>query len=177
MTAGLPPLGKSRTGFTLIELAVVISIVAVSTGLLFQRALFYQEQAEKAAMEQTVGVVRSALHLQVASLIAKNKTDELPKLVERNPMEWLAQKPKNYAGEYYAPRSGDVTPGSWYFDLHGRNLIYLVKSKNHFNSGEKGRDLIRFQVKTVDPIRGQAQEPARAIEGVILEQVIPYTWF
>jgi prepilin-type N-terminal cleavage/methylation domain-containing protein len=177
MITGLPPRGKSRTGFTLIELAVVISIVAVSTGLLFQRALFYQEQAEKAAMEQTVGVVRSALHLQVASLIAKNKTDELPKLVERNPMEWLAEKPKNYAGEYYAPTPGDVTTGNWYFDLHGRNLIYLVKSKNHFMSGEKGRDVIRFQVRTVNSTEAQAHGPTHAIEGVILEQVVSYTWF
>jgi prepilin-type N-terminal cleavage/methylation domain-containing protein len=177
MTPRVPPSDKSRSGFTLIELAVVISIVAVAIGLLLERALFYQEQAEKAAMEQTLGIVRSALHLQVASLLAKNKTDELPKLVERNPMEWLAEKPKNYAGEYYAPRPGDVTPGNWYFDLHGRSLIYFVKSKNHFTSGEKGFDLIRFRVKTVNTIQGHAHEAGRTVEGVVLEQVVPYTWF
>jgi prepilin-type N-terminal cleavage/methylation domain-containing protein len=179
MMAGAQALKKraNRAGFTLIEVAVVVSIVAITAGLLLDRVLFYQEQAEKAAMEHTVGIIRSALHLQVASLMAKNRTNELSGLVDKNPMEWLAETPKNYIGAYFAPNSLDLTTGSWYFDLQNRNLVYLVKGKNHFQNSEAGSNRIRFQVRLVGSKQVQEAQSAPNVEGVILDQLVPYTWF
>jgi prepilin-type N-terminal cleavage/methylation domain-containing protein len=178
MTARAPDLDDKNArhaGFTLIELAVVISIVALAAGLLLERMLFYREQAEKVAMEQIVGVLRSALHLQVASLLAKNGMNELPKLQGQNPMDWLAEKPTNYVGEYFAPKPQDITKGSWYFDLRQRNLIYSVQTKTHFKKTQGEPDLISFQVRIVSGKQGtQGQSD---VEGVVLDPVVPYTWF
>ena len=52
---------RSRhAGLTLIELIVVVCIIALCAVLLLDRLRFYQEAAEKAAMEYNVGVVKSA---------------------------------------------------------------------------------------------------------------------
>jgi hypothetical protein len=50
-----------------------------------------------------------------------------PTLAQDNPMTWLQQKPRNYAGEYYDPTPGAVAPGHWMFDLKSRDLIYVVQ--------------------------------------------------
>lgn len=169
------------TGFTLIELVIVMAVIAGLTGVLINRVQPYQEQAEKAAMEQTLGTIRSALHLQIASRIAKGKVNEIPALAEQNPMDWLAEKPKNYLGAYYAPKQEDVVSGHWTFDLKKRSLIYSVQNTAHFHSKGGTSNQIHFQVKLVTNPKVSSRKieelNAGDIEGVILEPVFPYTWF
>jgi general secretion pathway protein G len=172
---------RRRTGFTLLELMVVVSIVGVLSAALMNRIWFYQEQAEKAAMEQTVGNIRSALALKFADLIVQGKMNEAPDMLNQNPMIYLAQRPGNYAGEYFAPAREDVVSGHWYFDLQNRNLIYSINNKAHFKS-EDG-DRIRFQIRLVTASETPGYQKSEKslnknnIEGVILEQVVPYSWF
>jgi len=164
-------------GFTLIELAIVVSVAGILAGLFLNRIGFYQEQAEKAAMEQTLGVIRSALHLQVASLVAKGRESEIPNLLIKNPMDWLADKPKNYAGEYFAPKPQDIEPGSWYFDLQSGNLIYLPRNNAHLRLEQGEPSRLRFRVQLVTGVRGEDRESAKPIEGVTVNPVVSYMWF
>jgi hypothetical protein len=128
-------------------------------------------------MEQAVSIIRSALHLQVAALIVKGRIEEIPRLAEQNPMSWLAERPKNYAGEYYAPRPEDVVSGTWCFDLKNRNLIYFARSNTYLRITEGEQNQIRFQVKLITNTEDIDQGNRSAIQGVSLEQVSPYTWF
>lgn len=170
-----------RRGFTLLELMVVVSIIAILSSTLLSRIWIFQEQAEKAAVETTVGNIRSALALQFADLVVHGRMNEAPNMLNQNPINLLAQRPSNYAGEYYAPKHEDVVSGHWYFDLQNRNLIYSVNNKAHFKSGDS--DQIRFQVRLVtgaETVGYQGQNKAlnkNNIQGVILEQVVPYSWF
>ncbi|MDD5329906.1 MAG: type II secretion system protein [Sulfuricella sp.] len=162
------------TGFTLLELVVVVSIVAILAGVFLKRAQFYQEQAEKVAMEQTVGIIRSALHLQMAALITKNRMDRIPHLAEQNPMEWLAEKPKGYVGEFFDPKIGEIPRGSWYYDLRDGCLVYLVNSGSHFVPREPGRKWIRYRAAVeYESARGGEKE----FSGVIFKEVEPFQWF
>ena len=153
------------------------------SGLLLERMRFYQEQAEKAAMEQTLGVVRSALHLQLASLIAKNRVEQIPDLINKNPMDLLSEKPGNYAGEFYNLRPSDVVSGHWHFDLQNRNLIYSVSNSAHFHGEQNYPKQVRFCLKLVRNSEfersgsGLAANEIGGIDGVILTEVVPYTWF
>lgn len=168
---------KRSAGFTLFELMIVIVLVAVFAGILLGRFLLYQEMAEKTAMEQTAGAVRSALNIQVAGLIARGRTEDIPKLLTVNPMKLLTETQKNYAGEFYEVAHGDVPQGSWYFDLKRRHLVYVVRNGAHFEPDENGDKLVRFRVDLVynDWQKG-LDSASREIAGVSFKEVRPYVW-
>lgn len=58
---------RAAAGFTLLELVVVVAVVCVMLSIVLDRLLYHLEMAEKVAMEQMVGIMRSSLHLQTAS--------------------------------------------------------------------------------------------------------------
>ncbi len=168
---------RSR-GFTLFELIIVIILVGVFAGILLGRFLLYQEMAEKAAMEQTAGSVRSALNIQVAALIARGRVDELPGLASRNPMRLLTDQQKNYVGEFYEARLDDIPPGNWYYDLKRKELVYLVYRGAHFVPEEGGDKSVRYKVVLVynDSFPSQSGEAGPDIGGIALKEVRPYRW-
>lgn len=138
-----------QKGFTLLELIVVISVVAILAGLFLSRVPFYQEQAEKVAVEQIAGAIQSALVMRTGTLLAHGEASdkELGALVNDNPINWLQQKPWNYAGEFFDPTAQTVTPGHWMFDLKSRELIYVMDHSEYFTPGNDGQKWIRFHVR------------------------------
>ncbi len=173
------PLRTPVTGFTLFELVIVIVLVATFAGVLLERFLTYQEMAEKAAMEQTASAARSALTIQLAGLIVRGKTEDIPKLTTANPIDLLTERPKNYVGEFYELKPGEIPPGSWYFDLKRRHLVYVVRNGAHFIPNENGDKEVRYEVRAVynnwlksDSGKGAQKE----IGGIALNAVQPYTW-
>ena len=170
----------SGQGFTLFELLVVIAIIGTLGAVLLDRVLRYQEYAEKTAMEQTAGILRSALHLQLAEYLVRGKWQDVEKMALSNPMDWLAEKPENYLGEYLYPKPGEIPPGNWYFDLENRTLIYLVRSDRHFVADGEDRKWVRYQVSPVYGDNGKESGLAadkREINGIRLTLVEAYQWF
>ncbi|WP_212786262.1 prepilin-type N-terminal cleavage/methylation domain-containing protein [Ferrigenium kumadai] len=169
------PYPVSSKGFTLIELVVVIIIVMVMMGLFLDRARFYQEQAEKTAMEQVAGAIQSALIMQYGQILTRGKQFDVAALAEDNPMNWLQKKPHNYAGEFYDPAPSSVESGNWVFDLKSRDLIYVVHNANYFKPGKDGNKWIRFHVVVnTEPLRPGAQPE---LTGLLFDPVEPYSWF
>lgn len=175
--------GPDKRGFTLLELAVVIVIVALLAGVLLKRVIFYQEQAERVSMEQTVGILRAAMHLQMADRLLHERERPMAQLAGDNPMNWLAEKPGNYLGEYDNPKWGQIGEGNWYFDTHDRVLVYLPTHREHLQiaAGEQGGLRFRVRLSMTNSVGfsakdGQAATQAR-FEGVLLEPVTPYKWF
>lgn len=167
----------SRRGFSLVELAVVVSVIGVLSVILLKQALFYQEQAEKTAMEQTVGIIRSALHIQTAALFAKGRGGDIPQLLKQNPMDWLAEKPVNYKGEYFAPKREDIEPGTWFFDLQSGSLVYSVRNDAHFHIGSGDGNQVQFRPVLVTGLQKIGAADDKTIEGATLDPVVPYKWF
>ncbi len=171
------PLSSIR-GFTLIELAVVISVVAILIGVLLNRVWFYQEQAEKAAMEQVAGALQSALTMQYGRLLTSGMEAEISALAIDNPTNWLQKKPRNYSGEFYDPTPRSVAPGNWVFDLKTRELIYVLDRADHFIPGKDGQKWIRYRVHLMyDPVPGASSKPAKELVGTLFEPTEPYRWF
>src|SRR6266702_937290 len=79
-------LRRKPAGLTLVELIVVVCIIALCAVLLLERLRFYQEAAEKAAMEYTVGAVKSALQLRAAAMLLKGQGRNIDSLVNVNPV-------------------------------------------------------------------------------------------
>lgn len=173
------PYPVSSKGFTLLELVVVIIIVMVMMGLFLDRAQFYQEQAEKVAMETVAGTIQSALTMQYGEILTRGKASDVAVLAKDNPMNWLQRKPHNYGGEFYDPTPLSVEPGSWVFDLKSRDLVYVMHNANYFKPGKDGKKWIRFHVvMSREPSRLPSMQGERPeLTGLLFEPVEPYSWF
>src|SRR5437773_10292566 len=164
-----------HAGLTLVELIVVVCIVALCATLLFERLRFYQEAAEKAAMEYTVGTVKSALQLRVAAMLLRGDGGNIGSLARANPVEWLTEPPPGYRGEFRAPRPA-VPRGSWYFDATRRELVYVPNLDAHLERLPDGSKRLRFRVRLDFEAAGPDSE-RNLIAGMRVEPVTPYTWF
>ena len=164
-----------HAGLTLVELIVVVCIVALCATLLFERLRFYQEAAEKAAMEYTVGTVKSALQLRVAAMLLRGDGGNIGSLARANPVEWLTEPPLGYRGEFRAPRPA-VPRGSWYFDATRRELVYVPNLDGHLERLADGTKELRFRVQIAfEP--AQPGSERRVFAGMRVEPVAPYAWF
>lgn len=178
MKNALPCRPLRPKGFTLLELVVVVSIIAILGSVLLNRIWFYQEQAERAAMEQVAGALQSALTLQFGRLMVRGRETGASVLATENPMNWLARKPANYEGEFYDPTPQSVPAGSWMFDLKSRELIYVVDRSEYFTPGRDGVKWVRYRVNLVyEDAPGEGAKGNRAIAGAVIEPVESYVWF
>src|SRR5437773_3474109 len=161
-------------GFTLIELIVVVCIVALCAALLLDRLRFYQEAAEKAAMEYTVATMKSALQLRVAAMLVRGEEGNIGILARSNPMDWLMEPPVGYRGEFRAPQP-DVPRGSWYFDATRKELVYVPDLDGHLERLADGSKRLRFRVRVDEPAESDSER--KRMTGMRVEPVMPYTWF
>ncbi|MBI1175528.1 MAG: prepilin-type N-terminal cleavage/methylation domain-containing protein [Sideroxydans sp.] len=166
---------KRMQGFTLIELVVVVSIVVIVIAALLSRVWYYQEQAEKTAMEQVASALQSALIMEYSSMMTHGKESLVSELVTGNPMGWLSRKPENYSGEFYDPTPRSVAPGNWVFDLKSRDLIYVVDRGEHFTPGPDGYKWVRYHVRLIyEELPGGGD---KKLTGLLFEPVESYSWF
>lgn len=157
-------IGASR-GFSLIELAVALAVLAGLLYFLLDRVLHMQEVAEKTEVEETVRSIDYALRLEAASRMAREADPKRLPLEKENPIKWLQTPPRNYLGEMEKP-PGHARPAFWYFHPGERQLIYRPNRAEHLMvGGKKGREL-RFAVR----VDGDLPHPR-------LLPYFPYAWF
>ena len=170
----MPPAGATRLrGFSLLELAVSIAIVSVLAAVLLTRLAYYQELAEKAAMESTLRTIKTGLQVRLAELIVTNRQALAGELESEDPFRWLDDKPPNYGGRYRAPPE----PGAWYFDAGERQLVYVVITGDRLelDGGGDARE-VRFRARLLkDPVRIGGSE-ILSVTGVSLLPVRSYRW-
>jgi hypothetical protein len=67
-------------------------------------------------------------------------------LADENPVSWLASGLVGYAGALYDPALGDIPPGSWYFDLKNKELVYRPQRTRYFSAPPESTGRIRYRV-------------------------------
>ena len=170
-------LARGSSGFTLLELIVVVCVVSVMAGILLNRMQLYQEAAEKAGMQQTAAAIKSALQMRVAAYLISGRDNQIEHLLVENPVAWLQEKPAEYAGEFHADAYTRVAPGSWYFDRAQHEFVYVVRLGAHFKAGADGRKWVRYRVKIeYDEMPDRNGTPRRVLSAVNFLPVQPYTW-
>lgn len=157
-------------GFTFFELAVVASVIATLSAFLLDRIDRVQQRAGVAGAERLVGYMRHALQMRVAKLIVTHREDMLSGITEENPMDWLAEKPANYSGEYYTPDIKEIPDGNWYFDRNAKTLVYVTKTRKIL--GYRQSNLLRINVKLrgLHSNRPMATELPGSYTGAVLDQ-------
>lgn len=172
------PAPRSSRGFTLFELVIVVIIITILAGLFMNRVMFYQELAEKTAMEQVVSTVQSALTLKYAQIQTRGQASDISAMAVDNPMSWLQRKPRNYAGEFYDANPLSVTPGNWLFDLKSRELVYVLQHTEHFKPAKDNPQWIRFHVvlQYEKPVLASLKNAPLELVGAVFDPVSPYVW-
>lgn len=103
-----------------VEWVVLALCVAVVMGVLWRYGQQVRAQSERAAVQSTLGALRTALVLDyVRSMIPvpnKSKTAAVTPAAPPNPFDLLQQPAANYAGEVPAALLQEVAPGRWVFD-------------------------------------------------------------
>ena len=167
-----PP--EKQTGFTLLELAIVILLIGIVASIFLNRMQRYQELAEKTVVEATVANMRSGLRYRVAELMMNGRMNEMVSLSRENPMSWLKAPPSNYLGQLSQPQQKRIPPGSWYFDQAQHDLVYLPEHARYFKPGPDGQKAIHFRV--IASTRKQATNDSDRVEGISLAPVASYDW-
>jgi prepilin-type N-terminal cleavage/methylation domain-containing protein len=170
MTRAFQRAERRADGFSLLELVISLTLVAVLMAVFLDRALYYRERAEKTAMEQVAQDLRSSVQLRVAELALNNRFQELLALAGENPFELLARKPQNYLGVLAGSGLQEVVTGNWYFDKTSKEAVYFVDLGENFTPDDKGRKRVAWHIVLVPGERGLPQW-AR------FELVRPYRWF
>lgn len=168
---------KNR-GFSLFELVVVLTIIGVLIAIAIDKLPAWQAEAERVAMENVAGSLRSALGIKVASFITQGDMAGIRALAGSNPMEQLAEVPGNYAGVQGGAEAVAVEGGQWYFDAAARQLVYRVRNAEVPGApGVSGE--VRFEVQLVYEDRnrnGYYEAASDRLNGVRLAEAQSYDW-
>lgn len=167
---------QRNAGFSLVELAVALVIIAILAAVALHKLAPIQADAERTALENTVGILRSALGINVASYLAKADLQGIQHLTGSNPMELLNEPPKNYLG--VLDENSSVEDGNWYFDRKRSELVYRVRHAGVFRGSPGQPAEARFAVRSVyeDRNRNGRHDTGDLFFGVRLEAVTPYHW-
>jgi prepilin-type N-terminal cleavage/methylation domain-containing protein len=118
---------RHSTGFSLLELVIVVCIVAVLVAIAADRLLVMRATAERANVETTIGSIRSALGIKVAKLLARGNPGEVALLANSNPMDVLAEPPERYRGMYFGVDAALFSGGDWYYDSRDHAVTYVLQ--------------------------------------------------
>ena len=167
-TRNLKPL---QTGFTLIELILVLIVISVLAVTALDRFLYYQERAEKAAMESTLAAFKMGLQFQLAELIVTNRQMAAAQLERENPMRWLQEPPANYLGEYTTP----TQPGNWYYAINEHELVYVPNNSAYLDTRRSANKELRFRVAI--HYDSDAASGRKTPSGASIIQAREFKWF
>ncbi len=167
---------RCERGFSLLELLIVIVIVSVLLVVAIERLLALRFEAERATVQTVIGALRSALYIEFVGAAARGELKRMDSARGSNPMAQLAEKPEAYIGELYGPDPAVFEPGTWYFDLRDRTLVYVVRFPQQFVTSLSGTPRLRLRVEPDyddidrngrfdpgrDPVRGLKLVPLEA---------------
>lgn len=168
-----------QSGFTLLELVVVVCIISALVTVALDRYLELLVDVERATLAQNLGVMRSALGMQVVKQVVEGDTEAIAALASTNPMNYLSEQPVNYLGEFDQPDPGSVAEGAWYFDRRSGLLVYRVKNSAYFTGGLDNPPRVTFRIEVVfedNNDNGRYDPVFDQLEGARLAAQEPYGW-
>lgn len=167
---------SKQRGFTVFELVVVIAVISVLAIVALNYYYKLLVDVESTSMELDLGIMRSAVSMQVADHLASGNVSGLKKLVDGNPLDLLAEMPDNYLGVISHYRIEEIEKGSWFFDGKAQTLIYTVRNQIYFETELAGSARARFRVFPVYSDRIVGNKKAKYISGLMLKELEPYRW-
>jgi general secretion pathway protein G len=164
---------NSQRGFTLLEMVVVIIFISV---IGFIALSYYQKllvDVERTKLQHDVGVMRSALGIEMASYIVAGEMSRMEELVGSNPIELLEEKPENYLGSYAGDRGRELKAGNWFFAEDEGVLVYIVRNVDYCMTQLIDPKRIKFKIFPI--LTDNVREDTRIV-GLTLKEIEVYSW-
>jgi type II secretory pathway pseudopilin PulG len=165
---------RRLAGYSMLELAVVVSVLLILGLIFLNRVLIYQEWAEKTAAEATALNLRTAVRYRAMENLLRRQAPG--KLVGSNPIQLVELPLQNYAGEFRDVQKQQIEPGNWFYDLDKSEICYRIRRRDHFVPGPRGRPDLCYRVTALASRAGPDGTMIEA-EGVSLSLVEKYSWF
>jgi hypothetical protein len=109
----------------MVEWGILVVLVLVLAGVFGRQVRVVQGQAELAAVQSTLGALRTAFVIEHLQQTVKSTQPGVAAL-QRNPFLLLKEPPVNYAGEFSVLKMDAVVPRSWVFDPDCECIGYLL---------------------------------------------------
>ncbi|MEO8465892.1 MAG: type II secretion system protein [Gammaproteobacteria bacterium] len=170
---------RRSSGFSLVELMVVVIAIGIIAGALLDRVLPLIGRAQRAAFVQVRADLQMALLFEAAERISRGDAASLQSLTDRNPMTLLLVVPANYVGSFERPAEDYLPVASWYFDEHTHRLVYRVGHYTRFDGqgGPAGRVELKTEFVFDDRNGDGTFEPgADNFRGLRLTPAHPFAW-
>jgi len=135
---------KTRNGFTLIELIIVIVVIGILATVAIPKFLELRVEAEKAAVDTMLGSLESAMSIYASRQYLNNNS-----ITVHNPFDDLSNVPNNYNGVNDPVTPANTPDGTWSFRTSGNWIMYNTKapiSGGWLNGGER---FIIYRVEVV----------------------------
>lgn len=166
---------RGERGYTFLELLIVIVIISILIAVALDRYSKLLVDVERTSMQHDLGVMRSAVGMQVAEHFLAGNMAGLQQLVDSNPMDLLAEKPKNYLGPISHREPDEIEKGNWYYDTDNNTLIYLVINQRFFETELKPARA-RFKIYPVYSEKKVGAETKTYLSGLSLRSMEAYRW-
>jgi prepilin-type N-terminal cleavage/methylation domain-containing protein len=164
-------------GFSLLELIIVITLVALLFLVALNRLAPLRGDAEAAHVATVIGSLRSAIGLETAQRVIRHGLGSLADLQSTNPMDLLQETPEQYLGAYTNPTAAEIHPGAWYFDESEGLLVYRVRFPHYLENSPSGPIELKWQVRLqVERSAAGARQPSGHISGLSLEPLHEHRW-
>jgi prepilin-type N-terminal cleavage/methylation domain-containing protein len=170
---------RGERGISLLELLIAVVIVSVLLVVAIDRLLALRFEAERTTVQSVIGALRSALYIEFAAAAARGQMGRMDVAGGSNPMQYLAEKPDGYAGEFFGADPALFGPGTWYFDTRDHALVYVVRFPQEFVTSLSGPPRLRLAVEPdyEDLDRNGRFDPGRdPVRGLRLAALEPYRW-
>jgi len=168
-----------HAGFSLLELTIVVSLIAVLIVIAIDRIWPLRQEAERVGVATVVGALRSALGLELLNRAVEGNLRNLAELDGANPMDLLVQVPGTYSGEYDNRNPADVPGGEWYFDRAHALLVYRLRFASPQDDLLPAPPHARFRLdlryRDVDG-DGRYAPDTDEIHGLDIQALDPYPW-
>ncbi len=173
------PLQHEHTQHRIGQLAIITLLILIFIVIASRRIWELRIVAEQTSVIHTVGVLQSAIGIQVMERVLRGGLQAVAAMDRANPMEYLDPAPANYQRLDGPLAPEQMIPRRWYYEPVEGLLIYRVEHGDYLDTELPGPPRIRFQLQLrYEDINGNGRyDPASdSLGGVSLVALEPYRW-